>query len=542
MNEIEDLIARLTQINGNTLSFWDAPEIARMEKIASELSLKVRRRGGTNSNSYGHERTLRAIRNFRIHNSDADQRSLRLAAYGCCLRIEEDQYALVADKKTLEALLSTAKTYRSNPRFFRRLYNGFLSAYFTADRYADWFSDDVGAAFEFLRQFLFEMRADASKVQPQTSSIEILEQYPDLLGNHPGSYLANKWVSGDQEELGNVTAKLNITGNSWLAVETVRAALADAIKKTDSKFIGDIPRLLAASAEPRFRVIRDQIYEDILSRYATMQAPLVHAQLRDAVVAAWKNPWLPSNDAAWGRVSDKARRMVTGWLKLEFIHQFFEVLSDEGEQDYRRFKFWRDYYEQIDDVYFALGSDAYRSTRPDLKKLRADLDGRLLELIGPPKTNAFIMCMGDRVIVEFSQTSNAVHTFSISKLAIDSSSKAKNISRLKIANGPDRWIHRGDWEDDFRRRLGNRAAPRNAASVSQRDATTNLIRPATAQTTNREDDIILFAKAQSIRVDDRRPRGGNLWLLYDGYEPDVIANLKIWGFSHSPNKGWWRPQ
>lgn len=541
MDEIDDLMAHLTRINEDAFRFWDAPEIARMEKIATELSSKVRRRGEVKSNSHPLERTLQAIRNFRLRNSDADQRSLRLVAYGCCLWIEEDRYALVADKKTLEALLSIAKKYRGEPRAFRRLYNGFLSAYFSADLYADWFSTDVSAAFEILRRFLFETRADASKVQPRITSIETLELHPDLLGSDPGSYLANKWISGDQDELGTLTAKLSITGNSWLAVETVKAALAEATKKTDSGFIADIPRLLAASAEPRFRVIRDQIYEDVLSRYAKMQSPPVHTQLRDAVVATWKNPWLPSNDAAWGRVSDQARRMVTGWLKLEFIHQFFEVLSDEGQQDRRRFEFWRAYHEQIDDVYFALGSDAYRSTRPDLRKLRADLDGRLLELIGPPKTHAFVMCMGDRVVVEFSQTANAAHTFSISELAIDTTSKAISISRLKIANGPDRWIHRGDWEQDFRQRLRNRCSPRNAASVSQKNIGSDYTLLTTAQITHLEDKIFSFAVAQNIRVDDRRPRGGNLWLLYDGYEPYVIANLQIWGFSHSPNKGWWRP-
>src|SRR5690606_6571392 len=129
---------------------------------------------------------------------------------------------------------------------------------------------------------------------------------------------------------------------------------------------GHISALLNAASDVRFQPIRDDIYEGLITRYAAMKSPSIHPELRDALVAAWKNPWMSRNDGAWGRVPDNARNMVASWLKLELIHQFFEVLSDEGRQDRRRFEFWRTYHEQMDDVYFALGSNAYSSRNPDL--------------------------------------------------------------------------------------------------------------------------------------------------------------------------------
>ena len=93
----------------------------------------------------------------------------------------------------------------------------------------------------------------------------------------------------------------------------------------------------------RFRFLRDEIYSTLLDRYAQLANPVVNPELRDAVVASWKNPWLPLNASAWGRVTPTAKQMVTSWLKLELIHQFFEVLSEDGRQDKRRFEFWRGY-------------------------------------------------------------------------------------------------------------------------------------------------------------------------------------------------------
>jgi hypothetical protein len=378
----------------------------------------------------------------------------------------------------------------------------------------------------------------------------VLQRYPEVFDAAAGRRFARGWLAGQHEEFVWVTEKLEISGASWIASETVRAALTEACDKDDPNFKAYIPAFLKAVRDQRFQPIRDDVYEGLLTRYAAMASPAPHPQLRDALIGAWKNPWMSRNDGAWGRVPDHARKMVAGWLKLELIHQFFEVLSEDRWQDSRRFEFWKLYHKQIDDVYFALGSDAYHSTQPDLVKLKQAAEERLLELTGAPRgTHAFVMCMGDRVIVEFSKTANAVHTFLRRRLQIGPTTKSIDLSLLKIAMGEARWIHRGRWEDDFHVRIANQLLrPPTPQSSSTESANVDTAPHRTARGTNqhkllnsnKDADIFVFARMQRIKFEDRRPLGGNLWLFYVGQERVVIARLEAWGFAFAKGKGWWR--
>ncbi len=143
----------------------------------------------------------------------------------------------------------------------------------------------------------------------------------------------------------------------------------------------------------------------------------VHKELCDFAVAAWKNPWLPLNEMAWGRVSNAARQMISNWLKLDLIFEFFNLLAEDGRGDRSRFEFWRRYLEQIDDMYFVLGSRTLNSTDPNIQALQRKLDGRLMHLTGTePANNAFIMRIGNAVIVEFSRSGNATYTYTSDQL------------------------------------------------------------------------------------------------------------------------------
>jgi len=541
MREIDDLRALLLQINSEVLVPWEQPAGPNMETISADIGRKAQNSRMTLSITEPSERTLLAIRSFRSQGRDVDYRTLRLVAYACCQWMAADLYAVLTDAVALETLLSAVAVYTQDPRAFRRLYTGILSAYLNAERYASWFSIDAERGFGLLQNFLSTTCKAVGEVQPPLPRIEILKQYPQILSDSPGHYFSAKWIAGEPNELANITEKLSITGNSWLAVETVKAAIQETVSSNDSVFLSRIPTLLAAAIDPRFQAIRDDIYEHVLTRYAQIEPPTVHPQLRDAVIAAWKNPWLPSNQGAWGRVSKNVRDMVSGWLKLELIHQFFETLQEHGRQDRRRFEFWRTYHEQMDDVYFALGRDAYRSNHPNLIKLRAEMDGRLFELTGTlPTTNAFIMCMGDRVVVEFSQTANAAHTFSRQRFLVDPTSKSASILQLKIASGEDRWIHRGDWEEDFRLRLAGRNRTRAMPIAAAIPGMAPIQSRSVSQLRSADIEIITFARMRHIRIEDRRSLGGNLWLFYIGRDPSIIASLEMWGFSFKQDRGWWR--
>src|SRR5262249_41692348 len=149
------------------------------------------------------------------------------------------------------------------------------------------------------------------------------------------------------EEFRSVCERLGIAGNSWIFEEVLFSAARAAIEAGDRQFVDSIKALLLAISDQRFAAARDRILAQLLDRYGMIRAAAVHTELRDFAVASWKNPWLASNDAAWSSVLPATKNMVAGWLKLDLIREFFEVLSGERGSDSNRFHFWKQYHEQI---------------------------------------------------------------------------------------------------------------------------------------------------------------------------------------------------
>jgi len=479
---------------------------------------------------------------------DPDQfRTLRLQCHGCGTAFSEGGGALIGDPAALTRLLGFVDNYRSDPFRFRRLFDGLLRAYLAVDREGQWFATrGAGDGNDKLRAYLVAAFHEIRQLEPTPDWVSTLQEYPELLSAKPGTRFAADWLRSGGVEFQDVSRRLSLTGSAWLAIETLRSALSAAAALDDSAFIHHINPLLTAAAEPRFRSLRDNIYAALLKRYTALRSAPVHPELRDTVVAAWKNPWLARNDSAWGRVPDPARKMVAGWLKLDLIHQFFEVLSEDGKQDRSRFEFWRRYHEAMDDVYFALGSRAYSSRSPDLIKLRAALDGRLLELVGAEAdNNAFIMCMSNGVVVEFSKKGNAAHRHSRGQLDLDSSRKAIGIGELR-RDSTQRLIHRDTRDEDWQQRFA-KTLRRKPDFQTEPSGTTRsfdpLFKPVSPSSSVRHaslQEITAFASVAKIRIDDHRSKGGSLWLLASNEDLDINRQLTNWGFKHRPGRGWWR--
>jgi hypothetical protein len=237
-------------------------------------------------------------------------------------------------------------------------------------------------------------------------------------------------------------------------------------------------------------------------------------------------------------VTVEARLMVEGWLKREFMRQFFDVLSDDRQQDRRRFDFWLQQIDRIGSVYFALGSDADKRQDVDWKRLKAALDGRSLAYTGSRSTHAFIMYIDDKAVVEFSQTGNAAYFYQKDDLLIPPERQTATTSWLK-RHPPGRQMTHQDsgtatWEDKFRRALGVQGAP----DVSRRPESSPWPKP--KPIAPEVDHIIGYARANGIGVDDKRAQGGNLWLLADQSNPALNESLTAWGFAPKSGRGWWR--
>lgn len=555
MRGIAELAAALGKINSDGMARWDLPGPGRMATAAEAMAQMFRDSVAHSQSGVFEQRIAEAIRRFSDPGSDVDYRTLRLVCHGCSQSWRADGAALLADPELLRSLLGHVAGYGHEARRYRRLFDGLLRAYLLTDRNSEWFDSAAGReGTEQLRLFLEGSFANIEALEPTPEWVTALSDYPHILSPEPGRLFAQSWLAGDQRAFQDAAARLGLFGTSWLPAETLRSALDLAAAGDDRSFAEHMPAFLAAAAEQRFQPLRDDIYAGLLRRYAALRSPAVHAPLRDALVSAWKNPWLARNDSAWGRVPDTARKMVAGWLKLELIHQFFEVLSEDGRQDKRRFEFWRAYHEQIDDVYFALGGQAYHSRNADIVKLRSSLEGRLLELVGTTSSNnAFVMCLGDTVVVEFSTTGNAAYAYARKELRIDTAARRIHIRALRI-DASERLIHRdtnaGNWEETFRKRLSAISARWEPTARSKEMRTTQQPQPLqpvpdirmernlTAKASDEE--IRRFARLSNIALEDRRPMGGSLWLLCPGDDRAVAHRLMSWGFKFAPGKGWWR--
>jgi hypothetical protein len=49
-----------------------------------------------------------------------------------------------------------------------------------------------------------------------------------------------------------------------------------------------------------------------------------------------------------------------------------------------------------------------------------------------------------------------------------------------------------------------------------------------------------FASSRGFEIDDKRPQGGNFWVVAGVEDVAVASALTRWGFRHRPGKGWWR--
>lgn len=536
MSKAQDLAAALAKVGNDAIARWVASDAEAMAAVAA----KVEQRSATLANRRQpqafHKRLVEAIGRFRRNpDSEFDFRTLRLVCHGCSHGISEGSYALLADSRAFPVLLGSVYGYAHEPRRFRRLYHGLLQSYLATDRNVDWFNtQEARLGNEQLRQFLDGCFHSIRDLEPPLPWVEALADHCDILSERPTDRLVRLWHTGTQDAFRDVIARLGIGGSSWLVAATLTDVVAAAAKQDDFAFVAQIPSLLELICEQRFQSLRDDILVALVTRYAHVANPTVHPALRDALIDAWKNPWLERNQSAWGRVPDAARKMVAGWLKLDLIHQFFEVLSEDRGQDHQRFEFWRDYYEEMDDVYFALGSRAFNSRDSDIVKLRESLDGRLLQLGGAePANNAFIMFIGESVFIEFSKKGNAAYRYHSRDFDLTDGNTRIHIKRLK--RSPPGMQMRHDWSG------GKSWQDQFAAFIAQRSPAEILRRHGHPSSPFPQiKDIKTYASKHGIRVHDKRSLGGSLWLRTDDADPDITKTLTAWGFRFAPGKGWWR--
>jgi hypothetical protein len=516
-----------------------------------------------------------------VHAFQQDQhlrnfRQAVLVCFGCIDPVLLGGSRLIEDADRFANLLGAVDVYLPNPRAFRRCYRGLLNAYFDYD--AERARSAGRPNWEELRTYLRYRLADTIAPGLLPAWVEALQAHADLLGNDPGSTYGEVLLAGHSDEFERAKEALDIHENSWLIWRLVLGQIEAAAREDDAAFQRHLPSLLELLTKHPL-AINDGLAK-LLSRYRLSKAPVVHPGLRDFAVERWGNPWLSLNRAKWSLVTNEAREMVAGWLKLILIQQFFSLLAADGINNTRRLRFWESYHDSIDDMYFALGNTVRWHRGPDFQDVRKKMAGRLLKLhsAGAPNNNAFIMCIGNFVVVEFGMTANACYIFRRDQLPfVLDGDIAGNSTALKHPSFVERLLHTDgtfeNWERKFQGTLASlmRVQPRtqpvrshvpltqgpslNGARQTPYSAQPQrVIPPAQSPGSFRsrdeaspapgvgfwERELSRLCASRRLRIEDFRDRNGNLWVLTGDTDGYVSSQLRSWGFSFKSGKGWWR--
>jgi hypothetical protein len=244
--------------------------------------------------------------------------------------------------------------------------------------------------------------------------------------------------------------------------------------------------------------------------------------------------------------------MVAEWLKLEFIEAFFTLLVDEGTGERRRLEFWKRYVNAIDEIHFALGAEARANTSKDFADLRLKMKGLIVVLrdsVG--SNNAFVMRMGDLVVVEFSGRANALYgydgrkgiPFNLDEPVVstkDGRNSLKNSDRQvwwKHSDGVRGWKQ---WEQMFEASLKRHFKIEPTATISPAPRAGQTPSVTASPLPYSRLRLEALAAEHRLGIEDLSTRGGSLWVRSAVWNVAIDRVVAPWGFKFKAGKGWWK--
>lgn len=531
----------------------------RIDRVIADLQSRARA-GVSPRMSEDHQ--LAAVCRFWETQEVSSFRDAYLLSWGLCLPHRPEGECVLDDRPRLKRVLAGADDWTEKPAAYRRCYQGLVKSYFSYAPAKDNDTERRIGNWRYLRDYLLERNDNIKDSRAVPEWVGTAIENKQVFTNEPYGPYVDAMLWGDSSIVDVLCERLHIDKASWFLKRLVMAQVKRVVQLEDKDFLSLLPRLLNVLAENA--VLRDSGLIRLLDRYVDVSATPIHAQLQELTVSWWGNPWLPSNETRWGGVSTEARAMVSDWLKAEIIETFFTKLAEDGSADPRRMKFWKQYVKSIDYMEFALGSTARNSTEPDFVALRKKMRGLTCHLDTSGANNAFIMRMGNLVVVEFSGMGNALYgydvrrtlpfdTTKILRLPTDASNSLKQKSRAVLweshKDGAGSW---SKWEQNFETILRRDFAiePVKASATRTRVAAQPAQTQTVVQVKNAalsmggrpysREALMSVAKQLGIEVHDKTSLGGSLWVRTDASSEDVTRLLTRWGFSHKPGKGWWK--
>ena len=501
---------------------------------------------------------MTAIAGFRRTGEVEGFRGLKYVCLGVGV-IDAKGWCVLGDgklRRRVSDLVEEQEELRRRLRCFQALLSSFWT--FAANDKAT--SEESRTGWLELRSWLrMEFAKLAKSGMPMPQWFETLGRHADLLTNQPCDKFGADLPKGDSSKLNDAMDGLAIPKTSWVLEEAVFAQMSAAVALSDETFKKVMPKLvpiaLGRGGVELGEALRIRCVAELVARYAKCNDRPEDMVLRDAAVSTIGNPWLRrANWDAWvldsrSRPDNQAREMINGWLKRRLISDFFELLSVDGTGDPRRLDYWLRFEPFIEDMWFALGSEAQYRRGEQFDDFRSRAKGRLLDLEGTTAdNNAFVMRIGEYLAVEFGAKGNAFFLFRwanldsrlMKTLTSGQARAGVSLSNLKAKNNESRLIHIDSagqtWEEKFDGAIcpfvGRRPVdPPKRAGTARRGSVKQGPTPTGWNS---------FVRAHHLVVEDLRVKGGAMWVVGDTLPLGVSNQLQVWGFKQRSPRGWFK--
>lgn len=422
-------------------------------------------------------------------------------------------------------------------------WRGLLAAYFGYEE-----SFDKPKNWESLRNMLlahFDTIKNEKRFKP--TWLIVLEEHNNLLSETPCDRYSNTIINGNESTLIPLREELKIPNTSWFWDKLFLSQVKFATEKNDNDFIKLLDRLLSQIVN--FKFSSDTALKMMLERYQqSNQRNVPHIALRESVIESWGSPHLQMN-ARWGAVKPEAKLMVKTWLVTKALEDFFNLLQADRAADERRLNFWLRYQQSIDYFHFALGPDAATNRQTDYVSFKNRFRDHICTLTSPGQrsNNAFILSLGDYLVIEFGITGNACYIYEKSRMQLNLATKRPLDLNFLKDRGKDLFhlSHQSGWEYNFEHRLESIGIypDKKLSSMQPKQQTyNNSFDPS-------ETLRMLVSEGYSFEINDDRKNSGVFWILCDinsktfynnTSSKTVSEKLQRAGFKYHAGRGWWK--
>lgn len=516
MDTLDRLATTLERINRVALHKLQASDALPMQH--ERLQLIAWLGSEVDMAALGDDRILTALRHFAEAGFVRDLRQARLLCYGCTQTYSEQGERLLEDMKLFTTLLTFLTQHQARTRALRKCYRGLLNAYLSYDPAAATVRGSGRADWETLRDFLRDKLPLLSGDGHTPQWLQVLSAHPHLLGHAPCADLRG---AAGIETLEEIRQVLGIAADSWLVRRFIESSIERILALPDAAFQAQVGEALLLLDHYPLYVSRQLGL--LLERYQQCAVRPVDDTLRDFAIAQWGAPWIAQNESDWA-CSTAARDMVASWGKQHLIREFFHLFAPDGADNTRRAAFWNLYSEDLQGMYFALGSTAFDIQQRDILAFRNAAKGMVVRLNdSKPNLHAVILQFEQFHIVEFNHQLNVAYFYdtsrgtpqfylskgwvSVGALSVGDAMKG-NVQAQPARPMPHTDEKQLSWEGRFAQELG-RSASALRHFCTQHAAT--------------------YAE-----------RAGQAWITPDArerYPKEVASVLQAWGYTWSPEAG-----